>query len=211
MELARRTELFIYGIESDPQLVQAARKRLKEEGIYGARVMIIQGEPGNTYLPNYFANLVMSGSGLESELSEAVMNEAHRTMRPWGGTLALGKPGNLEIEVRGELEGAGQWTHQYADPANTVNSGDELIKGPLSMLWFNDLEQPMTQRHGRGPAPLFSNGVLYSEGLDSLVAVDAYNGHQLWQYPLPGILTAFDGDHLMGTSGTGSKLLCIGR
>ena len=73
------------------------------------------------------------------------------------------------------------------------------------MLWFADLEQPMTQRHGRGPAPLFKNGVLYSEGLHGIIAVDAYNGHKLWDYELPDILKSYDGDHLMGTSGTGSN------
>lgn len=194
--LANTTDLFIYCVEPDAAKLAAARKMLTAFGLYGSRVMLLEGALDDTQLPDYFANLVIA-----DEPSE----EARRLMRPWGGTLITGELPQLQVEVRGPLEGAGQWTHQYADPSNSVNSGDELIQGPLGMLWFSDLQQPMTQRHGRGPAPLFQNGVLYSEGLDNIIAVDAYNGHQLWKYDLPGILDAYDGDHLMGTSGTGSN------
>jgi hypothetical protein len=41
--------------------------------------------------------------------------------------------------------------------------------------------------------------------MNSLVAVDAYNGTLLWEYALPGILAPYHGDHLMGVSGTGSN------
>lgn len=197
LALAKRTEdLFIYAIEPDAEKLATARELLTAHGVFGSRVMLLEGDLEGTNLPDYFANLVVA---------EEPSEQAKRLLRPWGGTMVSGEAGQMEVEVRGPLEGAGQWTHQYADPSNSVNSGDELIQGPLGMLWFSDLEQPMTQRHGRGPAPLFQNGVLYSEGLDSLIAVDAYNGHQLWKFDLPGILTAYDGDHLMGTSGTGSN------
>ena len=205
IELARRTELFCYGIENDPAKVKQARKNLIAAGLYGSRVMVLVGDPADSKLPNYFANLIVSSESLDGSLAENVLAEASRVSRPWGGTLITGKPGAMTAKERGELKGAGQWTHQYADPANTANSGDELIRGPLGMLWFSDLKQAMTQRHGRGPAPLFNKGVLYSEGLDELIAVDAYNGHRIWCYSVPGILDAYDGDHLMGTSGTGSN------
>ena len=194
MELARQSDLFVYGIEPDADKVFQARARLEAAGLYGSRVMILQGDPTDTKLPIYFANLIVT-----SDASHKA--EAQRLLRPYGGVLVHGGT----IHKRGNLEGAGQWSHQYANPANTVNSSDELVKGPLGMLWFRDLQQNMTQRHGRGPAPLFRNGVLFSEGLDGIIAVDAYNGRKLWEYRIPGILNSFDGDHLMGTSGTGSN------
>jgi outer membrane protein assembly factor BamB len=43
------------------------------------------------------------------------------------------------------------------------------------------------------------------EGMHSLRAVDAYNGRRLWEHPLPNILKAYHGEHLMGTSGTQSN------
>jgi outer membrane protein assembly factor BamB len=204
MELARQSDLFVYGIEPDADKVFQARARLEAAGLYGSRVMILQGDPSDTKLPIYFANLIVSSQSRKSPLSKPIRDEAHRLLRPYGGVFVHGET----VFKRGKLAGAGQWTHQYADPANTVNSGDDLVKGPLGMLWFRDLEQQMTQRHGRGPAPLFKNGILFSEGVDGLIAVDAYNGRKLWEYHLPGILKSFDGDHLMGTSGTGSNY-CI--
>lgn len=205
LELARQSNLFVYGIESDPVKVVKARERLEAAGIYGARVMILQGDLSDTKLPIYFANLIVSSRSFERPLAAEIKDEAQRMLRPYGGVFIHRLADKFEIIKRGKLAGAGQWTHQYADPANSVNSGDELVKGPLGMLWFRDLEQQMTQRHGRGPAPLFKNGILFSEGLDGLIAVDAYNGRKLWEYRLPGILKSFDGDHLMGTSGTGSN------
>ena len=126
-------------------------------------------------------------------------------LRPYGGVIVEGQRGQLTHSKRESLEGAGEWTHQYSNPANTTCSDDQLVKGPLGMQWFNDLGQEMTSRHGRAPSPLYSRGVLFSEGLDSLVAVDAYNGTKLWEYSLPGILRPYHGDDLMGTSGTGSN------
>src|SRR6185503_9620306 len=46
--------------------------------------------------------------------------------------------------------------------------------------------------------------------LNSLRAVNAYNGRLLWEYPLPDIHKAYNGEHLMGTSGTHSYY-CIAR
>lgn len=204
-ELARQTKLFVYAIDSDPDNVATARKKLTAAGLYGSRVMVIEADLKNTALPKYFANLIVSAQSLKSPLSPAALAEAERSLRPYGGVMALGKPGEIQVRTRSPLEGAGEWTHQYGNPANTTSSDDALISGPLGMLWFADLEQPMTQRHGRGPAPLFKNGVLYSEGLHGIIAVDAYNGHKLWEYELPDILKSYDGDHLMGTSGTGSN------
>lgn len=205
LELAKRTELFIYAIDSDPKKVAAAREKLTAAGLYGSRVMVLKADLEDTQLPKYFANLVVSSRSLEGELSPNALAEANRSLRPYGGVMVTGRAGGMTVKKRGPLEGAGEWTHQYANPANTVNSADQLVSGPLGMLWYADLEQPMTQRHGRGPAPLFKDGVLFSEGLGGIIAVDAYNGHKLWEYSLPGILKSYDGDHLMGTSGTGSN------
>src|SRR2546423_1469942 len=131
-----------------------------------------------------------------------------RVQRPYGGVAIAGKPGAMKKTVRGALAGAGSWTHQYADPANSCCAPDALVKGPLGMLWFRDSDFEMPQRHGRGPAPLFLNGRLFVEGLNGVRAVDAYNGRPLWDYSLPGVLKPYDGEHLVGTAVTQSNL-CV--
>jgi outer membrane protein assembly factor BamB len=139
--------------------------------------------------------------------SEAVPSkQIERLQRPFGGVVILGKPGAMTKTVRGPLKGAATWTHQYCDPANTGCSTDAIVKGPLGMLWFDDLPIQMPNRHGRGPAPLFADGRLVVEGLNQLCALDAYNGRELWRFDLPGILKPYNQDHLVGVAATGSNL-----
>ncbi len=203
--LARATDLHILAIDPDPKNVAAARKRLSEAGLYGTRVTVHQGDPAATNFPNYAADLVVSGRSLTEDIPDAWLTEADRVLRPFGGVRITGRPGKMTKVVRGPLEGAGNWTHQYCDPANTACSTDTRVRGPLGMLWFADFDFQMPSRHGRGPAPLLLDGRMFIQGVDALRAVDAYNGRLLWEYPLPGILKAFDGEHLMGTSGTGGN------
>ena len=212
IELARQSDLRVYCVDDDAARVEATRARLDRAGLLGTRVVVHHRELARTTYPRYFANLVVSSRSMSSapgELATDIVAEATRIARPWGGTLALGPTDTLRVERRGPLEGAGSWTHQYADPANTCCSSDARVQGPLRMLWFRDADLRVPQRHGRAPAPLFHEGYLIVEGLDAVRASDAYNGRTLWEFPLPGILAPYDQDHLMGAAGTGSNL-CVG-
>lgn len=207
-ELATRSKLHIYAIDSDSEKVAVARRKLTEMGLYGRRVTVHHGDPAATSYPRYFADLVVSGRAITDGTSPALDKETARLQRPFGGVACVGKAGAIQKTVRGPLAGAGSWTHQYADPANTCCSPDSLVKGPLGMLWFRDSDFEMPQRHGRGPAPLFLNGRLFVEGLNGIRAVDAYNGRPLWDYSLPGVLKPYDGEHLVGTAVTHSNF-CV--
>jgi outer membrane protein assembly factor BamB len=204
-ELANLTDLNIYAVESDPAKVAKARKLLDKAGIYGTRVTVLQRELSKTELPNYFANLIVSGASVRKGADCVPQKEIDRILRPYGGTACLGQLSEISLTVRGPLKGAGSWTHQYCDPANTNCSTDKLVRGPLGMLWFTDNDFEMPSRHGRGPAPLCHNGRLFVEGLHGLRAIDAYNGHVLWEFRIRKILKAYDQEHLMGTAGTGSN------
>lgn len=197
-------DLRIVAVDADPARVALARARFERAGLLG-RATALQRDPEHAALPPYCANLVVSCRSLTGPVTDALRAEALRVQRPYGGQLALGPLDRLQVEVRGPLAGAGNWTHQYADAANTLCSTDEAVRGPLGLLWFADVDQRLVQRHGRAPAPLFYEGILVSEGRDGIAAVDAYNGHKLWEVPLPGILDDYDGDHLMGSSGSGSN------
>ena len=205
LELARRTNLTIFAVDDDPARVQRTRRRLTAAGLYGVRVTVHHAPLDATGYPKYFANLVISSHSLRGGADAVSAAEVLRLQRPFGGVACLGEPGQMRVTRRGALAGAGSWTHQYSNPANTVSSEDALVSGSLGILWFRDVGQELPQRHGRGPAPLFHRGRLFHEGLDEIRAVDAYNGRELWSYQLSGVLKAYDGDHLMGTSGTGSN------
>ncbi len=208
-ELANRTNLNIIAVDSDPDNVEAARRKLDSAGLYGSRVSVFLDDPAKTEFPKYFANLVVSSRSLIEGAEVVPRAEVLRLQRPYGGAACLGKPGEMKTQVRGALANAGTWSHLYSDPANTSCSED-AIQGPLRVLWFRDVDVSPPQRHGRGPAPLFHQGRLFVEGLDELRAADAYNGRTLWTFALPGILDAYDADHLVGTAGTGSNICVAG-
>ena len=206
--MAKQTQLHIIAVESDSKKALKARELLARAGLYGSRAVVLNQDLSDTKLPNYFANLIVSGGAIPAGAEKLPEQEIHRLQKPYGGVVCIGKPGKMTPVVRGPLEGAGAWTHQYCTPANTACSTDILLKGPLGMLWFQDNDFEMPSRHGRGPAPLFENGILYVEGLNGIRALDAYNGTILWDYSLPNILKAYDQEHLNGVAITGSNF-CI--
>ena len=209
-ELAKRTDLSIYAIDSDLAKVRAAREKLDAAGLYGVRVTVHHGDPARTPYSKYFADLIVSGRSVTEDVGVVSTSEAARLLRPYGGVVCIGARRQTVKTVRGPLKDVGTWTHQYGTPANTCASTDTLVKAPLTMLWFRDSDFPMPSRHGRGPAPLVSDGRLFVEGLHALRAVDVYNGRTLWEFPLPGVLVPYDQEHLVGTAGTNSNLCVAG-
>ncbi|MDA1229444.1 MAG: PQQ-binding-like beta-propeller repeat protein, partial [Planctomycetota bacterium] len=208
-ELVRQSDLYVVGIEADETKVADARRRLEAAGLYGSRVTIHQGDPSKTYLPKFIANLIVSSQSLAAGGSTVASAEVSRLQRPFGGVTCFGSIDALKVDTRGALEGAGDWTHMYSNPANTLCSTD-TIKGPLTAVWFRDIDLDLPQRHGRGPSPLFHEGRLFAEGLDELIAVDAYNGRPLWRFEQEGILDAYNADHLAGSAITGSNICIAG-
>jgi len=179
-ELARLTDLTLIGIEDDPGKRAAARRELDRAGLYGARASV-QGGPLAS-LPSGFANLVVFDR--VANPTAAAPADATRLARPWGGVLCLDGPAKLVR--RGPLEGAGEWTHLYADPANTACSGDRLVGGAMRIQWFGPPgPNPMADRHHRAVPPLAGGGRLFVPAYNKVIAVDAYNGTPLWEADLP--------------------------
>jgi outer membrane protein assembly factor BamB len=188
-ELAKRTELKIVGLEKDPGKLATARKNLEAAGLLGKRVVV---EPWDlTSLPNYFANLIVSDGMLTTGRTAGTREEGLRILRPWGGAACLSfhRDGEVVWEkfVRGPLEGASAWTQQYCDPQNTACSGDELVHGPLGILWFGGPgPQGMVERHACAQSPVSMDGRLFMQGEELIMAVDAFNGTLLWKREIPG-------------------------
>jgi len=116
-------------------------------------------------------------------------------LRSWFVKLALAlgdaemiqTSGNWTKFVRGPLPGAGDWTHQYANPGNTACGDDQRVQCPLGVLWFGDPGPgTMVNRHRRAAAPLASGGRLFIQGENVLMAYDVYNGVKLWERGIPG-------------------------
>jgi outer membrane protein assembly factor BamB len=209
--LADQTNLQIIAIDDDPENVQRARQRLIARGLYGSRVIVLLRSLEKSGLPRYMADLVVSQRSWQQPLKQDwITEQVRRIQRPHGGTICVGAADQLVVNVREGLDGAGSWTHQYANAGNTLNSQDDKLKGTLSMLWFRDIAFDIPQRHGRAPAPLYDRGRLLHQGLDGIIAVDAYTGRELWRYEIKNLLRGYDGDQLMGVAGTGGNFCLHG-
>jgi outer membrane protein assembly factor BamB len=229
-ELAKRSQLKIVALESDPEKLKSARNRLNASGWYGTRIMV---EPWDLAdLPDYFANLIVSDQMIAKGSLTGSAEEMFRVLHPFGGVAIFGRPagaapgpvfdfkkwlanisalkpvrssasGTWWKLTRGKLEGAGTWTSLYGNSANTGSSTDELVRGPLGVLWYGEPgSQNMPERHSRSVSPLAINGRLFMQGTEIVMAYDGYNGTQLWERKIPGAIRLrvdVDGGNLSAT------------
>jgi len=237
-ELVAQSLLSVVVLEPDEKRVAAARRKLDDAGLYGARVHVIRGDLSDASLPPYFASLVASENLLaaEDDGEEALVTRLHYSLRPYGGVALLPADAgrrralvqaaeaaglaNLEVTQDGEfvrlartgaLPGAAEWTHQYADASNTVLSKDRLVKLPLGLLWFGGpTHEKILPRHGHGPTPQVAGGRLFIEGMDILRAMDVYTGRVLWEADLLGLGVpySFTG-HQPGANSLGSNYVSL--
>ncbi|MGB2764902.1 MAG: PQQ-binding-like beta-propeller repeat protein [Candidatus Aminicenantaceae bacterium] len=105
--------------------------------------------------------------------------------------------------TRGKLEGSGSWTGQYGNPQNTACSMDQLVKGPLGVLWFGEPgPEKMVERHSKAASPVSINGRLFIQGEEVIMAYNAFNGTLLWEREIPGAVRPradVDGGNLVAT------------
>lgn len=208
-ELVQQSKLTVFCAEPAAAKVHVLRQAFDAAGVYGDRLVVQQARWNPLAYPDYFADLIVIGTGGTPPLADLNAAELYRVLRPAGGCLHLfatgvpGGPATLrrwliaggvpaeEIEtgiravrvIRGPLPGAADWTHQYATAGRTGSSTDTRVKLPVRLLWFGKPgPMHMVTRHWGGPAPLCVDGRLFVIGQFRITAVDAYNGRELWHY-----------------------------
>jgi outer membrane protein assembly factor BamB len=186
-ELARQSDFKIVCVEDDADSIATSRSVFDAMGLSG-RVVVHKGNPdGRLPYTDYLFNLVVDAAAAAQQGGDRLAStvEAKRVTRPHGGVAILG-PTPDDVFRRSPLPGVGEWTHQYADPGNTVCSGDTLVKGDMRLQWFGAPgPRGMMDRHHRTAAPLWSNGRLFVPGDNRVVAADGYNGTPLWNIDVP--------------------------
>ena len=211
-ELAKRSELKVYGIEPNARKVAESRRLLLSSGFYGHRVTIHQADLNDIPYSNYFADLIVSESFLRTGNVPGDPKRIARHLKPVGGVIAFGHPsglndktkrsvdswlvgtrlakesttarkGNWVLLTRGRLPNAGDWTHLYGNAGNIASTEDRRVQGGLGVLWYGDPGPgKMVNRHEGAVGPLAVNGKLFVQGMDSVMAYDAYNGRFLWEF-----------------------------
>jgi outer membrane protein assembly factor BamB len=215
-EVAQRTDMTILSVDSDPNRIHQGRLWLRDSGLYGRRITLHCGDLEQLPYRDYSAGLVVCDSVIASGDLPGNPREMFRMVRPHGGILVIGQPhgcprklnrgqliqwmdrldhpyqlidgaqGLWAVLVRRPLPGAGQWTHMWADAANTGCSQEQGIKDDFEVLWFGEPgPRIMVDRHWRPMAPLYKNGRFFVPGDNHLVCLDAYNGARYWDLALP--------------------------
>ncbi|MHC4150306.1 MAG: outer membrane protein assembly factor BamB family protein, partial [Planctomycetota bacterium] len=103
---------------------------------------------------------------------------------------------------RRSLLGSGDWSQLYANTAHTACSGDHL-RGPMSLQWFGKPgPRSIIDRHHRPMSSLVKGGRIFVPTVEGIIAVDAYNGTELWQLDVPNsrrIGALKDSGHMLAT------------
>lgn len=237
-ELAKRSALKIYCIESDFEKVRRSREAFRQAGLYGSRIVVDHVDLSVLPHPNYFANLVVSDTVATGGLPPCDPKLIARCVKPIGGKICLQTPASAEIDAahewlartglldegaaieqreafatltRGALPGADSWSHQYGNAANTMSVRDRRVRGGLQVLWYGDPgPSTMLNRHVGAVGPLSVNGRLFVQGDESILAYDAYNGEFLWETANPGAMrTGVFMNHEPGNlAATADRLYC---
>jgi len=237
-ELAARSELHLIAVDPDAERVAAARRRLDAAGLYGARIAVHTGDPVSFPFPPYLASLIVcaDADALGATVDRGFVESIFYPLRPYGGVACIGPAGagndalskafdeakleSADLDQSGDyrlltrvgaLPGSADWTHQYADPSNTVVSKDRLVKAPLGLLWFGgSSNKDILPRHGHGPSEQVVDGRLFIEGPDVIRALDVYTGRVLWRVSLPDIGKAYDNTaHQPGANALGSNYVSV--
>lgn len=210
--MAQRTDLHVIGLSPNQETVDRLRRRFDAAGLYGDRISIFKGTPLTTALPPYLLLMTsfetQNPQGRDAFFQETFVKKVYHSLRPYGGSawfpvqdrqkrdalqgfLAKAnlpgaeiqeKAGCLVLTRKGALPGAGDWTHQYGDMANTSIAEENLVKLPLGLLWFGgNSHTTVLPRHGHGPSEQVVGGRLIIEGINIMNARDVYTGLPLWQ------------------------------
>ncbi len=180
LELARGSELVVYVQVEEAGRADALRRAAEAAGMLGTRVYVERGSLDRLHLSDALADAVVAGPGAKRE-------EVLRVLRPGGRALLGG-----ETVTRPFPEGADEWTHPYHGPDNNPQSKDTLARAPyltqfLAEPWYSAMPQ----------FSVFGGGRIYKvfgertstqahwESLNSLVALNAWNGTLLWRRKLP--------------------------
>jgi outer membrane protein assembly factor BamB len=209
LDCVRHTEAQILVVAATDERAQDLREVLLEAGFHGQRVNVHSVPPGMAPdIPPCSVNTLLVDPNRLASARDWLEGGILESLRPFGGTawLPLGldtngidactawaAPSGVEgfnLLVRGELQGAGSWTHMYAAPDNSAFGGEELAGAhgvdDLDLVWVGRPgPRYQTDRQNRKPSPLAVAGRLFLQGHQRIIALDGHNGQPLWNQERP--------------------------
>ena len=200
--IASQTTMTVVTLVNNETARQSLRKRWYQDDQYGIR-LTVQPE---SMVPEAFANLVVTRKAdLEtstkwlSPLGKVVCIDGQSEVTDQLNDASLGKAftwtelgDNSSLGVRDEPPQLAAWGHQYGSPANTSFSGEQLggvdDTADLEVKWIGKPGADFgIDRNPRMPAPLAVGGRLFHQGMNRMIALDAFNGAVLWSLEIPDL------------------------
>lgn len=189
--ISAATEMTVVVCADDEMKADEMRRNWHQLDAYGIRLSVQQRER----IPRGIANLVV--------VDESSIGEALKWRSPVGCVLALNqRPTDQSLlwtkiadDVwlgKADSESSTAWGHQYGSLGNTVFSGETLNgiddTADLEMRWIGRPGADFgIDRNPRMPAPLAIGGRLFHQGMNRMIALDAFNGAVLWSLEIPDL------------------------
>lgn len=180
--LTRESELTIYVQARDRAAAEQIRRQTYASGLYGRRIFVDEPLSGAVGLADNLADVAVLMPGASA--SEA---EARRVTHPGGTVLSAGA-----AWVKPVPDGFDDWTHHYHSPDNNPQSLDRQARAPYRLQFVAE------PRYAPGPQVAVAAGGRLFAGfghfawhereepmLNTLVAINSFNGVRLWQRALP--------------------------
>ncbi len=183
IEVAKASELVVYAQLADAEEVDRARQALDAAGLLNRRVYVERGGTDRIQLADNLADVAVIVGGSDAPIDR---EEVLRIVRP-GGKLLRG----TSVVVKPVPEGVDDWSHPYHGPDNNPQSTDQLARAPyltqfLAEPWYGPMPEMTVVSGGRMFKAFGSRAFLRPQWpvLNTLIAMNAYNGTLLWKRPL---------------------------
>ncbi|MCS7466998.1 PQQ-binding-like beta-propeller repeat protein [Stieleria sp. ICT_E10.1] len=194
--IAAGTSMTVVAAVDDSDVLNRLRKRWYADRTYGIRltaqlkqdvphaianVVVVRGNQVNDVagLLSPMGQIIKLGSG--DEVAESKNDEyAWQTINP---DVHFGRRAAPELAA---------WGHQYGSSGNASYSG-EMLGGvddtaDLEVRWIGRPGADFgIDRNPRMPAPLAVGGRLFHQGMNRMIALDAFNGAVLWSLEIPDL------------------------
>ena len=183
LRLVKSSELLVYVHATVESQWLSACRAADEAGFYGTRIYVGFAPNGKIQL----ADNVADGFVTTRDATDIDRSEVFRVLRP-GAKALLGE----ESVAKPTPEGLDDWSHPYHGPDNNPQSRDQLARAPfltqfIGVPRYSAIPQVTVAAGGR--MFIAFGHVAWKERaeewLNTLIAVNGYNGTILWKRPIP--------------------------
>lgn len=177
----------VQGLEKDAAKVEAARRHLLDQGLYG-KVTVRSWPGGRLPYTDNLVNLLVADATVEVAEEEIL-----RVLAP-EGVACLRRDGQWKKLVKPRPPGMDEWSHYLYNPENNAVSHDTLVQPPRHLQWVAGPNWGRHHDHMSSSSAMVSasgrNFYIFDEGPRSsillpsdwkVIARDAFSGVLLWK------------------------------